>query len=67
MSHSIFDVMLISTGGGKLSPVSKTNFRNPERMRKMSAYDRGLLEVEATGNKWAIENYKATHNRNDGT
>ncbi len=64
MSHSIFDAMLISTGNGKLNSVSQTNFNNT---RRMSPYERGLRDVEATGNKWAIENYKATHNRNDGT
>ena len=29
--------------------------------RRESAYDRTKREVYATGNKWAIENFHATH------
>lgn len=64
MSRSIFDVMLVSSGG-KLRPASDFTSRNHNRSE--SAYEHGLREVERTGNKWAIENYKATHNKNDGT
>ena len=63
MSRSIFDIMLVGTNGN-LRPASDFT-RN--RNRREPAYERGLREVEATGNKWAIENYKATHNKNDGT
>lgn len=64
MSRSIFDVMLVSSGG-KLRTASDFTSRNHNRSEP--AYERGLREVERTGNKWAIENYKATHNKNDGT
>lgn len=30
--------------------------------RKMSHYERTRAQVYATGNKWAIENFEATHN-----
>ena len=30
--------------------------------RPSSSYEKGLAEVESTGNKWQIENFKATHN-----
>ena len=29
--------------------------------RRMSAYERTKAQVYATGNKWAIENFHATH------
>lgn len=29
--------------------------------RKLSAYERTKAQVYATGNKWAIENFHATH------
>lgn len=32
------------------------------RMRRLSPYERTRAAVYATGNKWAIENFKATHN-----
>ena len=42
---------------------------NPQReeilsavRRKPSPYERTRAEVYATGNKWAIENFEATHN-----
>ena len=31
------------------------------RQRRMSAYERTKAQVYATGNKWAIENFHATH------
>ena len=30
--------------------------------RRETPYERTKREVEATGNKWAIENFNATHN-----
>ena len=30
--------------------------------RRMSPYERTKAQVYATGNKWAIENFNATHN-----
>ena len=32
-----------------------------KRERPMSAYERTKAQVYATGNKWAIENFHATH------
>lgn len=32
------------------------------KKRKPSPYERTRAAVEATGNKWAIENFNATHN-----
>lgn len=34
----------------------------PTRIKKMSPYERTRAQVYATGNKWAIENFEATHN-----
>lgn len=33
----------------------------PARLTKMSHYDKVKAQVYATGNKWAIENFHATH------
>ena len=44
-----------SLGCGKIY----TNDEKPER--KQSQYDRLKAQVYATGNKWAIENFHATH------
>ena len=35
--------------------------RSIERRQRMSPYDRTKAAVYATGNKWAIENFEATH------
>lgn len=32
-----------------------------QRVRPLSAYERTKAQVYATGNKWAIENFHATH------
>ena len=40
---------------------SGSSYRSERPAPKMSAYDRELARVEATGNKWAIENFHATH------
>lgn len=39
---------------------SGTTSSRPQR--KMSHYERTRAQVYATGNKWAIENFEATHN-----
>lgn len=36
--------------------------REQETKHRMSPYERTRAAVYATGNKWAIENWKATHN-----
>ena len=33
-----------------------------EKRQRLSAYERTKAQVYATGNKWAIENFNATHN-----
>lgn len=33
-----------------------------EKRPRLSAYERTKAQVYATGNKWAIENFNATHN-----
>ena len=35
--------------------------RQAEAKPRMSAYERAKAQVYATGNKWAIENFHATH------
>lgn len=35
--------------------------REKERERPLSLYERTRNQVYATGNKWAIENFHATH------
>lgn len=34
----------------------------PARIEQMSPYEKTKARVYATGNKWAIENFEATHN-----
>lgn len=34
----------------------------PARLSKASHYEKTRAQVYATGNKWAIENFEATHN-----
>lgn len=34
----------------------------PVRPPRMNPYERTKAQVYATGNKWAIENFNATHN-----
>jgi aldehyde:ferredoxin oxidoreductase len=36
--------------------------RKQEAARKQTPYERTRAAVYATGNKWAIENFNATHN-----
>ena len=35
--------------------------KKEERIRRMTPYERTKAQVYATGNKWAIENFHATH------
>ena len=37
------------------------SFSNGREERRESAYERTKRQVYATGNKWAIENFHATH------
>lgn len=41
--------------------VSAIIIGSSDNRRRESAYDRTKREVYATGNKWAIENFHATH------
>lgn len=38
----------------------ESNLSRPQR--KLSHFERTRAQVYATGNKWAIENFEATHN-----
>ena len=38
------------------------NKKEEQSVRRMSPYERTRAAVYATGNKWAIENFNATHN-----
>ena len=40
----------------------KTNKLADSHQRKLTHYERTRAQVYATGNKWAIENFEATHN-----
>ena len=59
--NSFFDSMIICSGG-KISRAS--DYIEPKKNSdyyKTSAYERTKAQVYATGNKWAIENFHATH------
>lgn len=36
-------------------------YSHKKSVSRMSSYDRTKAQVYATGNKWAIENFEATH------
>lgn len=57
-----FDSMII-VGGGKVTRGSDylSGREKDSDYYKTSAYDRTKAQVYATGNKWAIENFHATH------
>ncbi len=57
---------MIVPGRGKIK--KETSFcgmkiysNNSRNEKPVSAYDRTKAQVYATGNKWAIENFHATH------
>jgi len=59
--NSFFDCMVIC-GGGKVSRASDCfEPKKDSDYYKTSAYERTKAQVYATGNKWAIENFHATH------
>ena len=45
----------------QLSQHSCMDYEPKESQRRMSPYERTKAAVYATGNKWAIENFHATH------
>ena len=53
------------TGDGRVrieQPTGERPERRPEPQgRKLTPQERTRAQVYATGNKWAIENYEATH------
>lgn len=56
---------VIVPGRGKVSTKSSNSFFgmvNSSSQRKQTHYERTRDQVYATGNKWAIENFNATHN-----
>lgn len=59
--NSFFDNMII-IGGGKVTRASDyVSDKKDVDYKHTSAYDRTKAQVYATGNKWAIENFHATH------
>lgn len=50
----------IVPGKGRVR-VDDSPFYQPTNQRRESAYERTKRQVYATGNKWAIENFHATH------
>ena len=61
--NSFFDSMII-VGNGKVSRASDCLSEKPVKDKdyyRQSAYERTKAQVYATGNKWAIENFHATH------
>ena len=56
---------VIVPGRGKVkvnnSFCGSVSFSNDREERRESAYERTKAQVYATGNKWAIENFHATH------
>lgn len=40
----------------------KEEIVQPSQGKRLSPYERTRAQVYATGNKWAIENFNATHN-----
>lgn len=47
--------------GANLDPAEKCNCKEKKASSKMTPYEKHYAKVLATGNKWAIENFKETH------
>jgi hypothetical protein len=58
---SFFDSMIIVGGGKVYHGVKDIDKQMKKETSRMSAYEKTKAEVYATGNKWAIENFHATH------
>ena len=64
---SSFDLSVIGTGHSYICNscgtvvMEEENVRPTRPVRRMSPYERTKAQVYATGNKWAIENFNATH------
>ncbi len=58
MANSFFDSMIIICDG-KVNRGS--DYVNNNNDYKTSTYEKTKAQVYATGNKWAIENFHATH------
>jgi len=62
MAHSVHSVFELFDTNKKDNHNSENNHNAREVGRPpMSAYERTKAQVYATGNKWAIENFHATH------
>ncbi len=55
------DEMIEKTGEKKTKEQTSDKQRTTKRQRPMTPYERTRAAVYATGNKWAIENFEATH------
>lgn len=47
--------------GANLDPGESCDCQKAESSKKPSPYERTRAAIYATGNKWAIENFEATH------
>lgn len=47
--------------GANLDPGEKCDCKAEKASSTMTPYEKTYAKVLATGNKWAIENFKATH------
>lgn len=63
MGNSFFDCMIITDGRNTCKASDLGTKRDPFKssQRELSHIERTEAEVYATGNKWVIENYEATH------
>lgn len=55
----------VKDGNGREKPVEMAEMRDAEggckQVRRLTPYERTRALVYATGNRWAIENFEATH------
>lgn len=47
--------------GANLDPGERCDCKKKKASSAMTPYERTYKKVMATGNKWAMENFKATH------
>ena len=59
--NGFFDCMIACSGGKVYHGPQDLDKESKERAQRQSAYERTKAQVYATGNRWAIENFHATH------
>ena len=59
--NGFFDNMIVIGGGKVYHGIKEVEKEYEKSQPRQSAYERTKAQVYATGNKWAIENFHATH------